>query len=40
MAIGQNDLGQTELRDVFLLPDSRMAHHFARLALAGNAERP
>jgi len=40
MAIGQNDLGQAELRDVFLLPDSRMAHHFARLALAGNAERP
>jgi len=34
VAAGQGELGLTELRDVFLLPDNRMAHHFARLALA------
>jgi tetratricopeptide (TPR) repeat protein len=38
LAVGQNDLGRSKLRDVFLLPDNRMAHHFARLALAGNPE--
>ena len=41
VAAGQGELGLTELRDVFLLPDNRMAHHFARLALAGyTSDRP
>ncbi|MBS1867422.1 MAG: DUF5107 domain-containing protein, partial [Acidobacteria bacterium] len=40
MSLGQNELGQTALRDVFLLPDTRMAHHLARLALVGNLNLP
>src|SRR5580704_3305973 len=31
---GQDETGNNELRDALLLPDSRMAHHFIRLALS------
>ena len=31
---GQDEAGNIELRDALLLPDSRMAHHYIRLALA------
>jgi Tfp pilus assembly protein PilF len=34
IAAGQREQGEAELRDVFLLPDSRMSHHLSRLALA------
>ena len=34
MAAGQKDQGQAELREVFLVPDTRLCHHLARLALA------
>ena len=38
VAAEQRELGLTELRGVFLLPDNRMAHHFARLALARHTD--
>ena len=31
---GQDEAGSNELRDALLLPDSRMAHHYIRLALS------
>jgi hypothetical protein len=34
IAAGQREQGGSELRDVFLVPDSRMWHHLSRLALA------
>jgi hypothetical protein len=37
IAAGQTDSGARELRDALLLPDSRMAHHFIRLALSESA---
>jgi hypothetical protein len=37
LAAGQTDSGTSELRDALLLPDSRMAHHFIRLALSESA---
>ncbi len=40
LELGQNESGQAELRNVFLHPDTRMAHHLARLALVGNTDRP
>ncbi len=33
-SVGQAEEGNRELRDALLLPDSRMTHHFIRLALA------
>jgi Tfp pilus assembly protein PilF len=33
LAVGQRESGARELRDALLLPDSRMAHHYIRLAL-------
>ena len=35
IATGEKDRGEKILREVFLLPDTRLSHHFARLALAG-----
>ena len=35
VAAGDKDRGEKTLREVFLLPDTRLSHHFARLALAG-----
>jgi hypothetical protein len=34
LAVRQTDAGNTELREALLLPDSRMTHHFIRLALS------
>ncbi len=34
IAAGQKQQGHAELREVFLLPDSKMSHHLSRLALA------
>jgi tetratricopeptide (TPR) repeat protein len=34
ISVGQAEEGNRELRDALLLPDSRMTHHFIRLALA------
>ena len=34
IAAGQKEQAQAELREVFLLPESKMCHHFSRLALA------
>jgi len=39
VAAGEKAEGESELREVFLFPDSRMCHHLARLALA-NATLP
>jgi len=39
IAAGENDRGEKILREVFLLPDARLSHHFARLALAGATPR-
>lgn len=33
LAVGQTEAGQTELRIALFLPDSRMSHHYTRLAL-------
>lgn len=38
LAAGQTDAGRAELRDALLLPDSRMSHHYARLALSSSTE--
>jgi cytochrome c-type biogenesis protein CcmH/NrfG len=38
LAIGQTESGRTELRDALLLPDSRMSHHYIRLALSESNE--
>ena len=37
IAIGEKVQGQTELREVFLFPDSRMSYHLSRLSLADAA---
>ena len=34
LAVGQDESGRNNLREALLLPDSRMAHHFIRLALS------
>jgi Tfp pilus assembly protein PilF len=34
LELGQDEAGRSELREALLLPDSRMAHHFIRLALS------
>jgi Tfp pilus assembly protein PilF len=39
LAVGENEAGNTELRDALLQPDSRMSHHFIRLALS-ESNRP
>jgi hypothetical protein len=39
IATGEKVQGQTELREVFLLPDNRMSYHLGRLMLA-NATLP
>jgi hypothetical protein len=33
-SVGQDDAGNRELRDTLLLPDTRLTHHYIRLALA------
>ncbi len=39
IAAGEKDRGEKLLREVFLSPDTRLSHHFARLALAGATPR-
>jgi len=39
IAAGEKDRGEKLLREVFLLQDARLSHHFARLALAGATPR-
>lgn len=39
IATGEKERGEKILREVFLLPDARLSHHFARLALAGATPR-
>ena len=34
LAAGQTEAGRRELRNALLLPDSRMSHHYIRLALS------
>jgi hypothetical protein len=34
VAAGQKEQGKAELREALLLPDSRLSHHYARMALA------
>jgi hypothetical protein len=34
IAAGQKERGQADLREVFLLPDTRLCHHLSRLGLA------
>jgi tetratricopeptide (TPR) repeat protein len=38
-ALGQNEEGRASLRESLLQPDSRMSHHFSRLALDGTTPR-
>src|SRR6201999_3158494 len=38
LASGQTDSARTELRDALLLPDSRLAHHYIRVALSDSAQ--
>jgi len=39
IAAGEKDRGEKILREVFLLPDARLSHHLARLALTGTTPR-
>jgi hypothetical protein len=39
LAAGQTESGRAELRDALLLPDSRMSHHYIRLALSESLQR-
>jgi tetratricopeptide (TPR) repeat protein len=39
IAVGQKEQGQAELREVFLLPESKMCHHLSRLVFAEAALR-
>jgi tetratricopeptide (TPR) repeat protein len=39
IAAGEKDRGEKLLREVFLLPDARLSHHLARLALTGATPR-
>jgi tetratricopeptide (TPR) repeat protein len=39
IAAGQSEEGRQQLRETLLQPDSGLAHHFARLALAGSTPR-
>jgi len=39
IAAGEKDRGEKILREVFLLPDARLSHHLARLALTGATPR-
>jgi tetratricopeptide (TPR) repeat protein len=39
IAAGDKEKGEETLREVFLFPDGRLSHHFARLALAGATPR-
>jgi len=39
IAVGEKDRGEKLLREVFLLPNARLSHHLARLALAGATPR-